>query len=164
MKSKKLNKLIIQYLTELSDSFYNASTHSYYHEILGRMLTFKASHLVHTRVKAEESHGITVFLPYALRETIELIMRIPPEYFFFPIGSRSLPRLILKYFGAPPALYLQFKSGFSTTAYILRDQEILSYMRNFVSNCWMSKYVKMDKLTPFEIHNLFNVCLVTSNV
>jgi len=164
MKSKKLNKLIIQYLTELSDAFYNASTHSYYHEILGRMLTFKASHLVHTRVKAEESHGITAFLPYVLRETIELIMQIPPEYFFFPIGSKSLPRLILKYFGAPPALYLQFKSGFSTTAYILRDQEILSYMRNFVSNCWVSKYVKMNKLTPFEIHNLFNVCLATSNV
>jgi asparagine synthetase B (glutamine-hydrolysing) len=164
MRSKKLNKLIIQYLTELSDAFYNASTHSYYHEILGRTLTFKASHLVHTRVKAEESHKITVFLPHALRETIELIMQIPPEYFFFPIGSRSLPRLILKYFGASPALYLQFKSGFSTAAYILRDQEILSYMRNFVNNCWVSKYVKMDKLTPFEIHNLFNVCLVASNV
>jgi asparagine synthetase B (glutamine-hydrolysing) len=162
IQNKRLNKLIAQYLAELSNNLYDAPAHDYYHEILGRMLTLKASHLVYTRVKAEESCGITVFLPYALRETIELIMQISPEYFFLPIGSRSLPRLILKYFGVPPALYLQFKSGFSTTVHILRDPEILSYMKNFVNKCWTSMYVKTDKLTPFEIHNLFNACLVTS--
>jgi asparagine synthetase B (glutamine-hydrolysing) len=162
IQNKRLNKLIAQYLAELSNNLYDAPAHDYYHEILGRMLTLKASHLVYTRVKAEESCGITVFLPYALRETMELIMQIPPEYFFLPIGSRSLPRLILKYFGVPPALYLQFKSGFSTTVHILRDSEISLYMKNFVNKCWASMYVKIDKLTPFEIHNLFNVCLVTS--
>jgi len=106
IQNKRLNKLIAQYLAKLSNMVYDASAHDYYHEILGRMLTLKASHLVYTRVKAEESCGITVFLPYALRETMELIMQIPLEYFFLPIGSRSFPRLILKYLGVPFALYL----------------------------------------------------------
>jgi|GEM_PF-3162742 len=160
-RSKRLKELIAQYLAELSSVLYNASVHNYYYEILGKVLVHKASHLVHTRVKAEESQGIITFLPYASREIIELIMQIPPEYFFLPIGSRSLPRLLLKSLDTPPIIYLQPKSGFDITAYILRDPEILSYMKKSINNCWVAKYIKTDRLTPTQIHALLNICLVS---
>jgi len=160
-RSEMLKELIVQYLAELSDILYNAPVHEYYREMLRRMLIYKASHLVHTRVKAEESQGIITFLPYASREIIELIMQIPPEYFFLPIGSRSLPRLLLKGLDTPPIIYLQPKSGFDITARILRDPEILSYMKKSVNNCWVAKYIKTDGLTPIQIHTLFNICLAT---
>ena len=164
IRNKRLTSLLAQYLAELSSVLYEAPAHNYYREVLRNMLIHEASHLVHTRVKAEEFQGIVTFLPNSLREIIELIMQMPPEYFFFPIGPKSLPRLILKYLGMPPAIYLQSKSGFDITTHILRDPKILSYMMNCINRCWVSKYVKMGKLTPFEIHNLFNVCLATSNV
>jgi hypothetical protein len=142
---------------------YSAPAHDYYLEMLRKMLIHKASHLVHARVKAEESQGIVTFLPNALREVIELIMQVPPEYFFFPIGSRSLPRLILKYLGAPQAIYLQSKSGFDITEYILKDPRILSYMKNYINNCWVSRYIKISNLGIPQIHNLFNVCMIICN-
>lgn len=163
IKNKRVISLIAQYLAELSSILYSASAHNYYHEMLRKMLIHKASHLVHTRVKAEESQGIVTFLPNALREVIELIMQIPPEYFFFPIGSRSLPRLILKYLGAPQAIYLQSKSGFDITTYVLRDPEILSYMENYINNCWVSRYVKKADADSLQKHNLFNICIITKH-
>jgi hypothetical protein len=131
--------------------------------MLREMLIHKASHLVHACVKAEESHDIVAFLPYSLRGTIELIMQISPEYFFFPIGTRSLPRLILKYLGVSSSVYLQSKSGFDITTYILRDPEILTYMKNYINSCWVSKYVEMTRLDAFKIHSLFNICMVTNS-
>lgn len=163
IRNKKLKKLIAQYLSELSNILYKAPAHNYYHEMLRKMLIHKASHLVHARVKAEESHDIVAFLPYSLRGTIELIMQISPGYFFFPIGTRSLSRLILKYLGVSSSVYLQSKSGFAITTYILRDPEILTYMKNYINSCWVSKYVEMTRLDAFKIHNLFNICMVTNS-
>ena len=163
IRNKRLTSLLAQYLAELSSVLYEAPAHNYYHEVLRKILIHKASHLVHTRVKAEEFQGIVTFLPYSLREIIELIMQKPPEYFFFPIGSKSLPRLILKYLGMPPAIYLQSKSGFDITTHILRDPKILSYMLNYINRCWVSKYIKIDKLNALQIHNLFNICIAVNS-
>jgi len=161
--NKRLVSLIAQYLAELSSVLYEAPAHNYYREVLGKMLIHKASHLVHTRVKAEEFQGIVTFLPNSLREIIELIMQTPPEYFFFPIGSKSLPRLILKYLGMPPVIYLQSKSGFDITTHILRDPKILPYMVNYINRCWVSKYIKIAKLNALQIHNLFNICIAVNS-
>jgi len=163
IRNKRHTSLLAQYLAELSSALYEAPAHNYYREVLRKMLIHRASHLVHTRVKAEEFQGIVAFLPNSLREIIELIMQMPPEYFFFPIGSKSLPRLILKYLGMPPAIYLQSKSGFDITTHILRDPKILSYMVNYINRCWVSKYIKIAKLNTLQIHNLFNICITVNS-
>jgi hypothetical protein len=90
---------------------------------------------------------------------LEAFMNIPVELFFFPWGSRSILRLFLKYMGLPHIIYLQRKSGFDMTSNVLRDSNILTYMKEAVLKCWASKYVRIDKLTPYQIHNLFNFCV-----
>jgi len=157
--SKRLAKLTVEYLASLSDILYDQPTQHYYRNVLAKLIVHKASHLVHTRVKAEESQEILTYLPYASRDIIEIITRLPADYFFFPIGSRSLPRLLLKHFGLPPAIYLQVKSGFDITNYILKDPGFMSHMANFISKCWISQYINIDKLTPLDVHSMYNICL-----
>ncbi|MGB9826895.1 MAG: asparagine synthase-related protein [Thermosphaera sp.] len=161
-KGKRLGKKIAQYLAEVSRELYEGPPQRYYHHILAKIPTYKTSHLVHTRVKADEYHEIIVYLPFATRKILEIIMKIPAEYFFFPIGSRSLARLLLKYFGVPPAIYLQLKSGFSLTEQALKDSRILQHIIERVKNCWVSEYINVNKLTPLQIHSIYNVCELTS--
>uniref|UniRef100_A0A7J3Z859 Asparagine synthetase domain-containing protein n=1 Tax=Ignisphaera aggregans TaxID=334771 RepID=A0A7J3Z859_9CREN len=86
---RRLRGLIAHYLTELSRPYYEAPTNRYYHVLLGRLLRHRSYYLALTRVKAEESRGMITFEPYALREVMEISLRTPPEYFFFPLGSRA---------------------------------------------------------------------------
>jgi len=162
IRNKKLIRLVAQYLTELSDVFYNAPSHKYYHKMVANMLIHKAPHIAYARVKAEESQRIITYLPFASRYIVEVAMRIPPEYFYFPIGPRSLQRLILKYLGAPPTLYLQTKGYFSIPSQILRNHTISSHMKKIVENCWISRYVEIDKLSTHQIHNIFNICIMNA--
>jgi asparagine synthetase B (glutamine-hydrolysing) len=159
IKNNALKKIISQYLTELTRPFYEAPTQNYYPQIISNILRYETSHIAHTRIKSDESQGIFTFLPFATRKVLEASMSIPVELFFFPWGSRSILRLFLKYMGLPPAVYLQRKSGFSLTSNVLRDINILTYMKETVLKCWASRYVKIDKLTPYQIHNLFNLCV-----
>jgi len=162
-KNRRLNNLIAQYFAQLSGVLYNGSLLNYYRRSVARMLIHKISHVIHTRVKAEESQGNIIFLPFASRDVIEISMMMSPEYYFFPVGSRSILRLLLKYFGAPSAVYLQFKSGFSATSRILKVPSILSYMKAFIEKCWVHKYVAIHNLNKYEAHNMFNVCISTEN-
>jgi len=164
IKNKKLIELITSYLTKLSSVIYDAPKHRYYHRIVANMLIHKAPHISYARVKAEESQGIITYLPFASRCVAEMVMKIPPECFYFPIGSRSLQRLVLKWLGAPPLLYLQPKSYFSTPNQILKDHTISSHMRKFVENCWVNKYIKIDKLSLHHLHNVFNICIMSSGI
>ena len=166
-RNKELVDIIARYLAQISDVFYNAPPHDYYHRMVSRMFIHKITHVIHSRIKADESQKIITYLPFPTRDVIELVMRIPPEYFFFPIGSRSILRLLLKYFGAPPSIYMQYKSGFSTTARILGDSSILSCISKYVNNCWITKYIRTDKQSVIKLLDLlqklklFNICKVT---
>jgi len=153
---------IAQHLAEISRALYEGAPRQYYHYALAKMLTHKASQLVHTRVKADESQGILTYLLFVTRKVLQAVMKIPPEYFYLPVGSRSLPRILLKYLGMPSVLYLQPKSGFDLTDPVLKDPRILWYMIERVKNCWASEYINIDKLTPLQTHNVYNVCELTS--
>ena len=159
IENNALKKMVAQYLTELTRPFYEAPNQNYYRQIMANILRYTTSHIAHARIKSDESQGIFTFLPFATRRVLEASMSVPVELFFFPWGSRSILRLFLKHMGLPPAVYLQRKSGFSLTSNVLRDINILTYMKETVLKCWASRYVKIDKLTPYQIHNLFNLCV-----
>jgi asparagine synthetase B (glutamine-hydrolysing) len=159
MEDITLKKKIAQYFTELTRPFYEAPNQIYYRQIISDILRYKTSHLAHARIKSDESQGIFTFLPFATRKVLEASMSIPVELFFFPWGSRSILRLFLRHMGLPRIIYLQRKSGFDMTSNVIRDSNILTYMKETVLKCWASRYVKIDKLTPYQIHNLFNLCV-----
>jgi asparagine synthetase B (glutamine-hydrolysing) len=158
IENNALKKKIAQYFTELTRPFYEAPNQNYYRQIMTSILRYTTSHIAHARIKSDESQKIFTFLPFATRRALEASMNIPIELSFFPWGSRSMLRLFLKHMRLPPAIYLQRKSGFSMTHNVLRDSNILTYMKEVVSKCWASKYVRIDKLTPYQIHNFFNFC------
>jgi asparagine synthetase B (glutamine-hydrolysing) len=163
-ESNALKKIIAQYFAELTRPLYEAPNQNYYYRIIANILRYKTSHLAQARIKSDESQGIFTFLPFATRRVLEAFMNIPVDTVFFPWGSRSILRLFLKYMGLPPAIYLQRKSGFDITSNVLRDLNILTYMKEVVLKCWASKYVKIDKLTPYQIHNLFNFCVSLGSI
>ena len=66
-KSKQLINLVAQYLAQLSNVLYNIPVRNYYHKSVTRMFIHKISHVIHTRVRAEDSQGNIIFLPFASR-------------------------------------------------------------------------------------------------
>uniref|UniRef100_A0A7J3Z894 Uncharacterized protein n=1 Tax=Ignisphaera aggregans TaxID=334771 RepID=A0A7J3Z894_9CREN len=60
-----------------------------------------------------------------------------------------------------PTHYLQSKSPFSVADRVTEDPEIVGYIKSYVNNCWVAKYVKTDRLSRHQLLDMFNICILT---
>lgn len=109
-------------------------------------------------VKYHEINGVIVYFPFMTRKMLNVLLRLPDALFFRPYGVRSIQRVLLKVMGFPEQIYLQRKSGFSTTHFVLEDKKMLKGMREELkSNKLLSASLNVKNLNGNSLHNAYNL-------
>lgn len=139
---KRLFNTILTYLWSISKN-----KNEYMKHFIIDYSFFKFPEIGGPDVKYHEQNEVILYFPFMSKNTLNSLLKLPDYLFFYPYGVRSIQRVLLKVMGFPEQVYLQRKSGFSTTNFMLKDKHIIANMiKELRSNELLSRLLNIENL------------------